>query len=170
MAKLQFSYDSELHACHGHACSIRLEKCFRRTWQVILQCLFYYFLAVVSSCIFLNYRISNANRSSRVPRVTLPQDIFVNAGKLAGAEVNRGLYYLQDVACGGNVKQFLAVLSPCAVSVFIKSISHSPFVLRLRHLQVLPSSQCLSQTSLQKHIGRNETKMESIHFAVDYLL
>ncbi|KAG6783942.1 hypothetical protein POTOM_009624 [Populus tomentosa] len=50
------------------------------------------------------------NRSpSQVPRLVLPDDIFVSIGRSIGAEVNRALLFLQDLSCGGNLKQFLAV-------------------------------------------------------------
>ena len=53
---------------------------------------------------------STRNRSSsKVPRLVLPDDVFVNVGKTVGAELNRGLQFLQDVSCGGNLKQFLLV-------------------------------------------------------------
>lgn len=52
------------------------------------------------------------NRSpSDVPRLVLPEEVFANTGKLIGTEVNRGLGYLQDVACEGNMKQFLVVVA-----------------------------------------------------------
>ncbi|XP_075498276.1 reticulon-like protein B8 [Primulina tabacum] len=59
------------------------------------------------------------NRSpSEVPRLVLPEQVFINIGKLVGGEVNRGLNFLQDVACGGNMKQFLVVvLSLLAVAI-----------------------------------------------------
>lgn len=54
--------------------------------------------------------VLNCNRStSQVPRVVLPDELFVSIGRSVGAEVNRGLQFLQDVACGGNLKQFLVV-------------------------------------------------------------
>ncbi|KAL0444764.1 UNVERIFIED_CONTAM: Reticulon-like protein B8, partial [Sesamum latifolium] len=48
------------------------------------------------------------NRSpSKVPRLVLREEFCANIGKLIGSEVNRGLGFLQDVACSGNIKQFL---------------------------------------------------------------
>lgn len=49
--------------------------------------------------------------SSSVPRLRFPEEVFVNVGKWVGSEVNRSLGYLQDVACGGTIKQFLVVVS-----------------------------------------------------------
>ncbi|KAL0362135.1 UNVERIFIED_CONTAM: Reticulon-like protein B8 [Sesamum calycinum] len=52
------------------------------------------------------------NRSpSKVPRLVLREEFFVNIAKVIGSEVNRGLGFLQDVACSGNVKQFLVVVA-----------------------------------------------------------
>lgn len=47
---------------------------------------------------------------SKVPRLSLPKEIFVNIGVTVGAEVNRFLGFLQDVSTGGNLKQFLMVI------------------------------------------------------------
>ncbi|KAF6167759.1 hypothetical protein GIB67_027537 [Kingdonia uniflora] len=50
------------------------------------------------------------NRSpSQVPRIVLPDELFVNIAIKFGAEVNRFLAFLQNIASGGNLKQFLAV-------------------------------------------------------------
>ncbi|KAI4308142.1 hypothetical protein L6164_031246 [Bauhinia variegata] len=50
------------------------------------------------------------NRSqSKVPRLVIHKDIFVNIATAVGALINRFLGFLQDVACGGNLKQFLMV-------------------------------------------------------------
>ncbi|XP_027332305.1 reticulon-like protein B8 isoform X2 [Abrus precatorius] len=52
-----------------------------------------------------------SRKPSKVPRFFLPDDIFVNIATAVGAEVNRGLRFLQNVACGGNLKQFLLVVA-----------------------------------------------------------
>lgn len=50
------------------------------------------------------------NRSpSKVPRIVLPNELFINVAKSVGFEVNQALGFLQDVACGGNLKQFVVV-------------------------------------------------------------
>ncbi|KAM7497871.1 hypothetical protein LguiA_022285 [Lonicera macranthoides] len=52
------------------------------------------------------------NRSpSDVPRLVLPDQLFVNVAVTIGEQANRALGYLQDVACGGNIKQFLMVVA-----------------------------------------------------------
>ncbi|WVY91130.1 hypothetical protein V8G54_036644, partial [Vigna mungo] len=59
-----------------------------------------------------------SRKPTKVPRFVLPDDFFVNIATAIGAEVNRGLRFLQDVSCGGNLKQFLiAVLSLWAGAV-----------------------------------------------------
>ncbi|CAN7010583.1 unnamed protein product [Brassica oleracea var. botrytis] len=50
------------------------------------------------------------NRSqSGVSRLVLPKDFFAEVGVTIGTEVNRGLMFLQDLACRGSSKQFLMV-------------------------------------------------------------
>ncbi|KAH6780966.1 Reticulon family protein, partial [Perilla frutescens var. hirtella] len=62
------------------------------------------------------------NRSpSKVPRLVLPEEVFVNIGKAIGSEVNHGLRFLQDVACGGNIKQFLGVVASLWAAAIIGS-------------------------------------------------
>ncbi|KAJ8527883.1 hypothetical protein K7X08_015334 [Anisodus acutangulus] len=47
---------------------------------------------------------------SKVPRLVLPVDLFINIAKTIGAEINHGLGFLQDVSAGGNLKQFAVVV------------------------------------------------------------
>ncbi|KAK2983451.1 hypothetical protein RJ640_026734 [Escallonia rubra] len=55
--------------------------------------------------------INSDNRSpSKVPRLVLPDELFVNIAISIGSEVNRALGFLQDVACGGKIKQLLVVV------------------------------------------------------------
>ncbi|PQQ10255.1 reticulon-like protein B8 isoform X1 [Prunus yedoensis var. nudiflora] len=44
---------------------------------------------------------------SEVPRLVLPDKLFVNIAISIGHEINRALEFIQDVALGGNLKQFL---------------------------------------------------------------
>ncbi|GMI93114.1 reticulon-like B 8 [Hibiscus trionum] len=85
---------------------------------VLFEWLNYHFLTLLCLALVLGmlaqFVWSNAsgflNRSSsQVPRLVLPDELFVSLGRSVGAEVNRGLQYLQDVACRGNLKQFLVV-------------------------------------------------------------
>ncbi|KAF4373245.1 hypothetical protein G4B88_007258 [Cannabis sativa] len=86
---------------------------------VIFEWLNYNFLTIV--CLFLvlgmlaQFIWSNASgllsrSSSKVPRVVLPKELFVNVAVSVGNEVNRALQFLQDVSCGGNLKQMVAVV------------------------------------------------------------
>ncbi|CAH8339612.1 unnamed protein product [Eruca vesicaria subsp. sativa] len=59
------------------------------------------------------------NRSqSRVPRLVLPKDFFADVGVTIGTEINRGLLFLQDLSCRGNLKQFLMVSTLCCHYIF----------------------------------------------------
>ncbi|XP_022136522.1 reticulon-like protein B8 [Momordica charantia] len=94
---------------------------------VLFEWLNYHFLTLVCFALVLGmlaqFIWTNAsgfvNRSSsRVPRLVLPEELFVNIAVSVGAEVNRALGYLQDVACEGNLKHFLvAVVSLWAGAV-----------------------------------------------------
>jgi hypothetical protein len=48
---------------------------------------------------------------AQVPRVTVPEELFVNIATVIGNEVNRGLRFLQDVSCEGNLKLFLITVA-----------------------------------------------------------
>ncbi|ERM99266.1 hypothetical protein AMTRI_Chr02g254110 [Amborella trichopoda] len=85
---------------------------------VLFEWLNYHFLSLVCFGLVLGMLIlflwSNASgmisRSPpEVPRITLPEELFVNVAVSAGAQVNLVLGFLQDVACGRNLKQFLIV-------------------------------------------------------------
>ncbi|WVY93833.1 hypothetical protein V8G54_032921 [Vigna mungo] len=58
---------------------------------------------------------------SDVPRLVLPEELFVNIATVVGGEVNRGLRFLQDAACGGNLKQFLIVVGALFAGAVIGS-------------------------------------------------
>ncbi|TYG49924.1 hypothetical protein ES288_D10G133600v1 [Gossypium darwinii] len=94
---------------------------------VLFEWLNYHFLTLLSFALVLGmvaqFVWSNAsgllNRSSsQVPRLVLPDELFVSIGRSVGAEVNRGLQYLQDVSCQGNLKQFLVI----AVSLWVAAV------------------------------------------------
>ncbi|KAF3950047.1 hypothetical protein CMV_024154 [Castanea mollissima] len=87
---------------------------------VLFEWLNYHFLTLLFFALVLGmlaqFIWTNAsgllNRSqSKVPRLVLPKDIFVEIAVKIGAEVNHALGFLQDVACGGNIKQFLLVVA-----------------------------------------------------------
>lgn len=64
---------------------------------------------------------SMLNSSSPAPRLILPEEVFVNIGKVVGSEVNRALCYLQSIACEGTMKQFLAVVGSLFAAAIIGS-------------------------------------------------
>ncbi|XP_077221401.1 reticulon-like protein B8 [Tasmannia lanceolata] len=95
---------------------------------VLFEWLNYNFMTLVSFALVLGmlmqFILSNAsgllNRSpSQVPRLVLPDELFVNIAVNVGAEVNRFLLFLQDVATGGNLKQFLATVASLWVAAII---------------------------------------------------
>ncbi|KAK6238498.1 hypothetical protein QUC31_003967 [Theobroma cacao] len=97
---------------------------------VLFEWLNYHFLTLLCFAVVLGmlaqFVWSNAsgllNRSpSEVPRLFLPEELFVSIGRSLGGEVNRGLHFLQDVACGGNLKQFLVVVLSLWVAAVIGS-------------------------------------------------
>lgn len=97
---------------------------------VLFQWLNYHFLTLLCFALVLGMVVlflwSNAsglvNRSSsRPPHMVLPEELFANIGISVGAEVNRALGFLQDVACGRNLKQFLAVVASLLAVAMIGS-------------------------------------------------
>ncbi|XP_020238944.1 reticulon-like protein B8 [Cajanus cajan] len=86
---------------------------------VLFEWLNYNFLTILGFVLVLvmlaQFLWSNASgmfnsTPSNVPRLVLPEELFVNIATVVGGEVNKGLRFLQDVACGGNLKQFLIVV------------------------------------------------------------
>ncbi|XP_027344406.1 reticulon-like protein B8 [Abrus precatorius] len=86
---------------------------------VLFEWLNYHFLTLFCFILVLGllaqFLWSNASgffnsSPSKVPRVVLPEELFVNIATVIGDKVNMGLRFLQDVACGGNLKRFLIVV------------------------------------------------------------
>ncbi|KAJ9686001.1 hypothetical protein PVL29_015069 [Vitis rotundifolia] len=86
---------------------------------VLFEWLNYHFLTLLCFAVVLGmiaqFVWSNASgvfsrSSSEVPRLDLPAELFQNIGVAVGFQVNQALGFLQDVACGGNLKQFLMVV------------------------------------------------------------
>lgn len=99
------------------------------TW-VMFEWLNYNFLSLLCFAaafgMLVQFLWSNAsgfmNRSpSEVPRIQLPDEWFVNIGVAVGREVNRVLRYLQNIACSGNLKPFILVVSGLVVAAIIGS-------------------------------------------------
>ncbi|XP_028781353.1 reticulon-like protein B8 isoform X1 [Neltuma alba] len=76
-------------------------------------------LVMVVQFIWSNASGYSSSVPSKVPRLVLPEDFFVNIATTAGAEVNRGLRFLQDVSCSGNLKQFLVVVGSLMAAAVI---------------------------------------------------
>lgn len=97
---------------------------------VMFEWLNYNFLPLVCFAMALGmlaqFLWSNAsgilNRSpSEVPRIRVPDEWFVNVGMTVGREVNRALTFLQNIACSGNLKQFIVVVSGLVAAAMIGS-------------------------------------------------
>ncbi|XP_042489554.1 reticulon-like protein B8 isoform X2 [Macadamia integrifolia] len=97
---------------------------------VLFEWLDYHFLSLVLFALVIGMIVqfvwSNASgilnsSPSKVPRFVVPEEIFVNIGASIGAEVNRFLRFLQDVSCGGNLKQFAMVVFVLFVAAIIGS-------------------------------------------------
>ncbi|KAE8796685.1 Reticulon-like protein B8 [Hordeum vulgare] len=89
---------------------------------VFFEWLDYHFLTIISFALVLGMVVqfvwSNFSKSSDVPRVKLPEDLFVNIAVAIGAQVNKFLGFLQDVSCERNLKHFvLAIVGLWAASV-----------------------------------------------------
>ncbi|XP_066332048.1 reticulon-like protein B8 isoform X1 [Miscanthus floridulus] len=56
-------------------------------------------------------RCSFARSPSQVPRVELPDELFVNIAVAIGAQVNKFLCFLQDVSCERNLKHFVVAIA-----------------------------------------------------------
>ncbi|XP_019434978.1 PREDICTED: reticulon-like protein B8 isoform X2 [Lupinus angustifolius] len=94
---------------------------------VLFEWLNYNFLTLLCFALVLGMLVqflwTNASgllnrKPSKAPYFVVPEDFFVNIATMVGAEVNRGLRFLQDIARGGNLKQFLiAVVSLWAGAV-----------------------------------------------------
>ncbi|KAL5581525.1 hypothetical protein UlMin_013967 [Ulmus minor] len=65
--------------------------------------------------------ISSGRSHSKVPRLVLPEDIFVNISVSVGRHVNQVLGFLQDLAIGGNLKQLLIVIGSLWVAAILGS-------------------------------------------------
>ncbi|KAF6149191.1 hypothetical protein GIB67_026047, partial [Kingdonia uniflora] len=90
------------------------------TIWILFKCLNYHFLSLIFFSLIIGmvaqFLWPNAsglmNRSpSQVPRFVLHDELFVNIAITIGVEVNHFLVFHQNVAYGGNLKEFLAVFS-----------------------------------------------------------
>ncbi|KAK3446319.1 hypothetical protein EUGRSUZ_A02040 [Eucalyptus grandis] len=98
---------------------------------VLLEWLDYHFLTLVCFALILGMLaqflwsnvsgLLSSRSASKPPRLVVPNDVFVDIGKSVGAEVNEALKFLQDVALGGNLKQFLIVVGSLWAAAIIGS-------------------------------------------------
>ncbi|KAL9681082.1 hypothetical protein QQ045_012863 [Rhodiola kirilowii] len=87
--------------------SVRLFDSYSMSFFVQENCfLFWRILIIISTHnpMFLSGSPSN------VPRLVLPDELFINIAMSIGNEANKALGYLQDISCGGNLKQLLLVI------------------------------------------------------------
>lgn len=59
--------------------------------------------------------------TSEVPRLVLPDDLFVNVALSIGSQLNQFLGFIQDVACGRNLKQFILVRKLLVINYVVLS-------------------------------------------------
>ncbi|CAL5090591.1 unnamed protein product [Urochloa decumbens] len=80
---------------------------------IFFEWLDYHFLTIVSFLLVLGMAVQFAYSmfSSNAPRVELPEEMFANAGRAVGEQVNRALGTLQDISCGRDLKRFLMVIA-----------------------------------------------------------
>ncbi|CAL1394204.1 unnamed protein product [Linum trigynum] len=97
---------------------------------VLFEWLNYHFLTLLCLALVLGMLVQFLWRnvsgllnqsSSKVPRLVLPEELFVSIGKSVGAEVNRALLLLQNISCGGNLKHFLVAVGSLWVAAVIGS-------------------------------------------------
>ncbi|XP_047316478.1 reticulon-like protein B8 [Impatiens glandulifera] len=78
-------------------------------------------LGMLAQFVWSNASGLMSRSQSRVPRLVLPQELFVNIATSVGHEVNKALGFLQDVAVGGNMKLFLGAVSSLWFAAIISS-------------------------------------------------
>lgn len=97
---------------------------------VVFEWLNYHFLTMVCfglvAMMLIQFVWSNASgilkgSTSVVPRLVLADDLFVNIAVSIGAQINQFLGFIQDVACGRNVKQFIMVFAGLWAAAIIGS-------------------------------------------------
>ncbi|KAL6286990.1 hypothetical protein ACE6H2_011380 [Prunus campanulata] len=78
-------------------------------------------LVMLAQFLWSNFSGIISRSPSEVPRLVLPDKLFVNIAISIGHEINRALEFIQDVALGGNLKQFLIVVASLWVAAVIGS-------------------------------------------------
>ncbi|RCV09443.1 hypothetical protein SEVIR_2G033600v4 [Setaria viridis] len=90
---------------------------------VFFEWLDYHFLTIVSFAIVVGMaaQFGWSMFASNPPRVELPEELFANAGKAAGAQVNKALGMLQDISCGRDLRRFLIVIAALFAAAIVGS-------------------------------------------------
>ncbi|GJN23116.1 hypothetical protein PR202_gb10736 [Eleusine coracana subsp. coracana] len=97
---------------------------------VFFEWLGYHFLTIISLALVLgmvaqfvwsNFSSMLSGSPSKVPRVELPEELFVNIAVATGAQVNKFLCFLQDVSCERNTKHFLVAIAGLWAAAIIGS-------------------------------------------------
>ncbi|KAK9284405.1 hypothetical protein L1049_023576 [Liquidambar formosana] len=98
---------------------------------ILFEWLNYHFMTLVCFALALGMLVQfvwcnasgflKSSSSSKVPRLVLPKELFINIGNSVGEEVNRALESLQGVSCEGNLKQFIVVVASLWVAAVIGS-------------------------------------------------
>jgi len=80
---------------------------------VLFEWLDYHLLTIASFALVLGMAVQLAwsALASNVPRLEVPEEVFADAGRAAGAQVNRALGALQDISCGRDLRRFLIVIA-----------------------------------------------------------
>ncbi|KAF8714057.1 hypothetical protein HU200_028052 [Digitaria exilis] len=80
---------------------------------IFFEWLDYHLLTIASFVLVLGMAAQFAYSlfASSPPRVELPEEVFANAGRAVGAQVNKALGMLQDISCGRDLKRFLMVIA-----------------------------------------------------------
>nr|CAB3451901.1 unnamed protein product [Digitaria exilis]CAB3455661.1 unnamed protein product [Digitaria exilis] len=80
---------------------------------IFFEWLDYHLLTIASFVLVLGMAAQFACSlfASSPPRVELPEEVFANAGRAVGAQVNKALGMLQDISCGRDLKRFLIVIA-----------------------------------------------------------
>jgi hypothetical protein len=75
-------------------------------------------LGMVGQFVWSNFSSMLSSSPSKVPRIELPEEMFVNIAVAIGTQVNKFLSFLQDVSCERNTKHFvLAIVGLWAAAV-----------------------------------------------------
>lgn len=113
------------------------------TWHIFIFSSCFNFHGYVSQLYNFNWLwlvIYVDSTPSQVPRFVVPEELFVNIATVIGNEVNRGLRFLQDVSCEGNLKTFLIVCLYLFSFIYLDIAIYHPELSFIKHV---PCPPCL---------------------------